>query len=281
MALGFFKSLVEKFTGKPVDWDEIEELLVRTDLGIPLTQHLLSAMRDRKDLNASTVAEVARDKLVSALPVRVAPIEPLPGKPKVILLVGVNGTGKTTSAAKLANHFLRQRRSVMLVAADTFRAAAIEQLETWGERLGVEVARGQYGGDPAALCYDAYTKAARKQIDFLVCDTAGRLHTKDNLMQELAKTIRTLAKHDPDAPHEKLLVVDATTGSNALVQAREFHEAAGLTGIVATKLDGSGKAGAVIAIQHELGLPARFVGTGEKLEDFMPFDRDIFVNRML
>lgn len=281
MPLGFFKSLVEKFTGRPVDWDEIEELLIRADLGVAMTQQLISAMRDRRDLNASTVAEVVRDKIVSALPYTTQPIPPLPGRPKAILLVGVNGTGKTTSAAKLANFFLRNRHTALLVAADTFRAAAIEQLGVWGTRLGVEVMKGQYNGDPAALCYDAYASASRRNIEFLICDTAGRLHTKDNLMQELAKINRTLAKHNPEAPHEKLLVVDATTGSNALVQAREFHEAIGLTGLIVTKLDGSGKAGVLVAIQHELGIPTRFIGTGEKLEDFALFDRQDFVERIL
>lgn len=281
MALGFFKSLVEKFTGKPVDWDEVEDTLIRFDLGVPMATRILDAMRDRRDLNADTMVEVVRDKIVSALPIHIPPILPLPGRPKVILLVGVNGTGKTTSAAKLAHLLLRKQHTALLVAADTFRAAAIEQLGVWGERLGVEVMKGQYNGDPAALCYDAYASAQRRNIQFLICDTAGRLHTKSNLMQELAKVNRTLAKHDADAPHEKLLVVDATTGSNALVQAKQFHEAIGLTGIIVTKLDGSGKGGVAVAIQNELGIPPRFIGTGEKPEDFMPFERSDFVNQML
>jgi fused signal recognition particle receptor len=282
MAFGFFKSLVEKFTGKPVDWDELEETLIRADLGVSMTQHILTTLRERGgDLTAATVVEVTRAEIIHALPYATPPIHPLPSLPKAILLVGVNGTGKTTTAAKLANYFVRNRHTALLVAADTFRAAAIEQLTVWGERLGVNVIKGEYGSDPSALCYDAYTSANRKNIEFLICDTAGRLHTKSNLMQELAKTNRTLAKHDPEAPHERLLVVDATTGSNALVQAREFHEAVGLTGIIVTKLDGSGKGGVVIAIQHELGIPARFIGTGEKLEDFAPFDRETFVERML
>jgi fused signal recognition particle receptor len=282
VALGFFKSLVEKFTGKPVDWDELEETLIRADLGVPMTLHILKTLKERGgDLTASKVVEVTREQILHTLPYGTAPIHPLPNRPKAILLVGVNGTGKTTSSAKLANYFIRKRHTTLLVAADTFRAAAIEQLTVWGERLGVDVVKGQYNSDPAALCYDAYTSANRKNIEFLICDTAGRLHTKDNLMQELSKVNRTLAKHDPEAPHEKLLVVDATTGSNALVQAKEFHEAIGLTGIVVTKLDGSGKGGVLVAIQHELGIPTRFIGTGEKFEDFAPFDRDDFVNRIL
>ena len=209
------------------------------------------------------------------------PLRPLPSKPKAILVVGVNGTGKTTSSAKLAHWFTKSRHTCLLVAADTFRAAAIEQLNVWGQRLGVEVIQSQYQGDSAALCYDAWTSAQRRNIEFLICDTAGRLHTKSNLMKELSKVNRTLAKHDEEAPHEKWLVVDATTGSNALVQAREFHQAIGLTGIILTKLDGSGKGGVAVAIQHELGIPTRFIGTGEKPEDFAIFDREKFVSQIL
>jgi fused signal recognition particle receptor len=169
----------------------------------------------------------------------------------------------------------------MLAAADTFRAAAIEQLGIWAERIGVEMIRGQYNADPAALCYEAYAAADRKNVEFLVCDTAGRLHTKSNLMAELSKVKRSLAKQNEKAPDETLLVVDATTGSNALAQAREFHQSIGLTGLIVTKLDGSGKGGIVIAIQDELGLPTRFVGTGEKLEDLTPFDGRDFIANMV
>jgi fused signal recognition particle receptor len=282
MAFGFFKSLVDKFTGKPVDWDELEESLIRADLGVPMTLRILEALRARgEDLTAKTVVEVARNEILQVLPMGSPLLRPLPNRPKVVLLVGVNGTGKTTSAAKLANALVQDRHTALLVAADTFRAAAIEQLGVWGERIGVEVVKGQYNGDSAALCYDAYATAHRRNIEFLLCDTAGRLHTKSNLMQELSKVARTLAKHDPDAPHEKLLVVDATTGTNALVQAKQFHESVGLTGIIVTKLDGSGKGGVVVAIQNELGIPPRYIGTGEKLEDFAPFDREAFVERML
>lgn len=282
MAFGFFKSLVDKFTGKPVDWDELEESLIRADLGVPMTLRILEALRARgENLTAKTVVEVARNEILQVLPMGSPLLRPLPNRPKVVLLVGVNGTGKTTSAAKLANALVQDRHTALLVAADTFRAAAIEQLGVWGERIGVEVVKGQYNGDAAALCYDAYATAHRRNIEFLLCDTAGRLHTKSNLMQELSKVSRTLAKHDPDAPHEKLLVVDATTGTNALVQAKQFHEAVGLTGIIVTKLDGSGKGGVVVAIQNELGIPPRYIGTGEKLEDLAPFDREAFVERML
>ncbi len=196
-------------------------------------------------------------------------------------LLGVNGTGKTTSTAKLARYLQQDRHTVLLAAADTFRAAAIEQLGVWAKRLGVEMIRGPYNADPAALCYEAYQAAASRKIDFLLCDTAGRMHTKANLMAELQKVKRTLGKQDPEAPHETLLVVDATTGGNALSQAREFQNALGLTGLIVTKLDGSGKGGILVAIQDELGIPTRFVGTGEELGDFAPFDASEFVAEML
>jgi len=281
MALGFFKSLVAKFAGKPVDWDELEEALIRSDLGVPMTLKILSALKTREKITAADVVEVAREEIARVLPLESAALRPFANKPKAILIVGVNGTGKTTSTAKLA-HFLKSRRhSVMLAAADTFRAAAIEQLGIWAERAGVEMVRGQYNADPAALCYDAYVAADRKNIEFLLCDTAGRLHTKSNLMQELEKIKRSLAKHDETAPHESLLVVDATTGSNAVAQAREFHQAIGLTGVIVTKLDGSGKGGVVIAIQNELGIPSRFIGTGEKIDQFAAFDGPAFIEQML
>jgi fused signal recognition particle receptor len=199
----------------------------------------------------------------------------------VLLIVGVNGTGKTTSTAKLAGNLMHERHTVLLAAADTFRAAAIEQLDIWSKKLGVEIIRGQHGADPAALCYEAYQAAAKREIDFLLCDTAGRQHTKANLMAELQKIKRTLSKLDEAAPHETLLVVDATTGSNALNQAREFHNALGLTGLIVTKLDGSGKGGIIVAIQDELGIPTRFVGTGEKLDDFAQFDRKTYLENLL
>lgn len=282
MPLGFLKNLVAKFSSKPVDWEELEETLIRADLGVPMSMHILDVLRQRgNEVTAETASEVSREEILKVLPISSPPIRPLPAKPKAIMMVGVNGTGKTTSSAKMAHWFKSRRHTCILVAADTFRAAAIEQLETWGGRIGVDVMKGQYGGDSAALCYDAWSSANSRNIEFVLCDTAGRLHTKDNLMQELTKVTRTLGKHDPDAPHEKFLVVDATTGSNALVQAREFHNAVGLTGIILTKLDGSGKGGVAVAIQKELGIPTRFIGTGERLEDFAIFDREAFVNRML
>jgi fused signal recognition particle receptor len=277
----FLKSLAETIIGKSVDWDELEEKLIRSDIGVPLSLEIVSSLQARAGhIDTSDILGVTRDKIAKVLPIDNSALRPFPAKPKVLMLVGVNGTGKTTSTAKLA-HLLKSRRyGVMLAAADTFRAAAIEQLGVWAERIGVEMIKGQYNADPAALCYDAYVAADRKNLEFLLCDTAGRLHTKSNLMEELRKVKRTLAKHDPDAPHETLLVIDATTGGNALQQAREFHKAIGLTGLIVTKLDGSGKGGVVVAIQEELGIPTRFIGTGEKLEDFAPFDKDAFVAQM-
>jgi fused signal recognition particle receptor len=288
----FLEALAQQFAGKPIDWDELEHALIRADLGVALATRIIAQLQEREAwslLGIQDVIKVAREEIAKILAGETKSIRPLPGKPNVILIVGVNGTGKTTSVAKLA-HYLGgttsvssadARHRVLLAAADTFRAAAIEQLGIWAERLGVEMVQGQYGADPAALCYDAYQKAANDRIDFLVCDTAGRLHTKTNLMAELQKAKRALSKNDPTAPHEILLVVDATTGSNALSQAREFHQALGLTGLIVTKLDGSGKGGIVVAIQDELKIPTRFIGTGERIEDFAPFDAREFVAEML
>src|SRR5438876_8050893 len=282
--MNFLQSLAQQFTGKPIDWDELEEALIRADLGVPMTMRIVKTLQEREAwdlLGIGDVIRAVRAEVARILPPRPTPIHRANGKPAVILIVGVNGTGKTTSTAKLAHYLKRDRQSVMLAAGDTFRAAAIEQLDIWAKRLGVEMIRGQYGADPAALCYDAYQSALKNKIDFLLCDTAGRQHTKTNLMAELQKMKRTLSKLDPDAPHETLLVVDATTGSNALSQAREFQSAIGLSGLIVTKLDGSGKGGIVVAIQDELKIPTRFVGTGEKLDDFAPFDASEFIANML
>lgn len=282
MALGFLKSILQKFTGKSIDLDDLEESLIRADLGVPMTLKILEALKSRSSkITPEEVITVAREEIAKIIEGDALPMEPLQDRPKVIMVVGVNGTGKTTSTAKLAHYLKSKNHSVMLAAADTFRAAAIEQLGVWAGRIGVEMIQGQYNADPAALCYDAYVAAQRKKMDYLICDTAGRLHTKNNLMQELHKIKRTLAKHDPDAPHESFLVVDATTGSNALSQAREFHQAIGLTGVIVTKLDGSGKGGVVVSIRHELGIPTRFIGTGEQLEKLAPFNGSTFIEQML
>ena len=300
--MNFLQSLAKQFAGKPIDWDELEESLIRADLGVPITLRIIKTLQEREAwalLGVGDVIKAVRDEIARILPRDPAPIRRATGKPSVILIVGVNGTGKTTSAAKLAhliqggncrasvsapNAFGLHRnalQTVMLAGADTFRAAAIEQLEIWAKRLDVKIVRGQHGADPAALCYEAYQAAAKQKIDFLLCDTAGRQHTKANLMAELQKIKRTLSKLDSDTPHETLLVVDATTGSNALSQAREFHNALGLTGLVVTKLDGSGKGGVVVAIQDELGIPTRLVGTGETIDDFAPFDRKKYLENLL
>ena len=281
--MNFLKSLVEQFAGKPIDWDELEETLIRADLGVPMTTRIVQRLQEREAWSVtglSKIEQVVREEIMRVLPIEPAPIRPLPAKPKAILIVGVNGTGKTTSTAKLAHYFKVNRHRVLLAAADTFRAAAIEQLRIWAQRLQVEIISGKYNSDPAALCYEAYQAAEKRNIEFLLCDTAGRVHTKSHLMAELNKIKRSLAKHDPSAPQETLLVVDATTGSNALSQAREFHQAIGLTGLIVTKLDGSGKGGIVIAIQNELGIPTRFVGMGEKIEDFAPFDARAYIEKM-
>jgi fused signal recognition particle receptor len=308
----FLESLVQQFAAKPIDWDELEEGLIRADIGVPMTTRIIKTLQEREAwalLGIRDVIKAVREEIAGILPAKPTPIRPANGKPTVILIIGVNGTGKTTSTAKLA-HYLGSARfqravrgilprptsvqqdgergpqgacapSVMLAAGDTFRAAAIEQLGIWAERLGVQLIRGRYGADPAAVCFEAYQTAAKHQIDFLLCDTAGRQHTKTNLMAELEKVKRALSKLDADTPQETLLVVDATTGSNALNQAREFHNALGLTGVMVTKLDGSGKGGVVVAIQDQLGIPTRFVGTGEKIDDFAPFDRQKYIDNLV
>jgi len=282
MPLGFLKNIWNKFTGKPVDWDELEESLVRADLGVGMTQRILKTLQESTDQpTADSVVKVAREEIIKVLPTEAWTLRPLPSKPKVVLVVGVNGTGKTTSTAKLAALLKKRGHGVLLVAADTFRAAAIEQLAVWADRIGCPIVKGQYNADPAALCHDAYQKADKENIEFMICDTAGRLHTKHNLMSEMNKVKRVLQKADAAAPHETLLVVDATTGANAVNQAREFHTAANLTGIICTKLDGSGKGGVIVAIRDELKLATRFIGTGERIGDFAFFDSREFVEAML
>jgi fused signal recognition particle receptor len=283
MALGFLRGIADKFRGRPVDWDELEAMFLQADLGVKTTLELMAKLQSVSGFSAtaSQVESEARAELVKLLPPPLPPLLPLPGRPRVMLIVGVNGTGKTTSLAKLAALLKREGRSVMVAAGDTFRAAAIEQLALWGEKLGVPVIRGSYQGDPAALCHDAYEAADRGKIEFLLVDTAGRLHTKHNLMQELGKVKRVLGRKDPESPHEILIVLDATTGSNALEQARQFKEACGLTGAILTKLDGSGRGGMAVALQQELGVPVRFIGTGEQEKDFARFDPVKFADEML
>jgi fused signal recognition particle receptor len=283
MAIGFLRGIADKFRGRPVDWDELEAMFLQADLGVKTTLELLQKLQAVSGFSATAtqVEREARGELVKLLPPPLPPLLPLPDRPRVMLIVGVNGTGKTTSLAKLAALLKREGRSVMVAAGDTFRAAAIEQLALWGDKLGVPVVRGAYQGDPAALCHDAYDAAERDKIDFLLVDTAGRLHTKHNLMQELSKVKRVLGRKDAESPHEIIIVLDATTGSNALEQARQFREACGLTGAILTKLDGSGRGGMAVALQQELGVPVRFIGTGEQEKDFARFDPVKFADEML
>ena len=280
---GFFKKLLQRFTRRKVDLDELEETLITGDVGFRMTERILERLRAMgRSLDPEEVVEVCRREMLTLLPAETAPLPRFDDRPCVVLIVGVNGTGKTTSTARLARWLKARGDSVMLAAADTFRAAAIEQLDVWAQRLDVPIVKGQYKADPAAVCHDAWEAAKKRDIRYLLCDTAGRLHTRDNLMAELSKIERVIGRKDAEAPHETLLVVDATTGSNALQQAREFQKAvARLTGVIVTKLDGSGKGGCVVAIQDELGIPARFIGTGEGPDDFDVFDARRFVENIL
>lgn len=281
---GWLQGVLGRITGahESVDWEEVEAALWQSDLGAPTATAILETLRSKGlSLHSENVLQAARTEAAKYLPEKGTDLSLSPEGPVVILMVGVNGTGKTTSSAKLAALLKGRGHSVLLCAADTFRAAAVEQLKSWGDKLGVEVVSSEYGADPAALCHDALAKAKRLKADFLICDTAGRLHTKSNLMQELAKVKRSLGKIDPNAPHEVFLVVDTTTGSNAVVQAKEFHAATPLTGLILTKLDGSGKGGVAVAIARETGIPPRFVGTGEGAADLSLFERSSFLERML
>ena len=284
---GWLKGILGRITGahEAVDWEEVEAVLWQSDLGAPTATAILESLRSKGlALHSENVLQAAREEASKFLPKKGRDLTPLPqgtDGPIVILMVGVNGTGKTTSSAKLAALLKSRGHSVLLCAADTFRAAAVEQLKSWGNKLGVEVISSEYGADPAALCHDALAKANRLKADFLICDTAGRLHTKSNLMQELSKVKRSLGKIDPTAPHEVFLVADTTTGSNAVVQAKEFHAATPLTGLILTKLDGSGKGGVAVAIARETGITPRFIGTGEQVGDLALFDRESFLERML
>ena len=281
---GWLQGVLGRITGahEAVDWEEVEAALWQSDLGAPTATAILETLRSKGlSLHSENVLQAARTEAAKYLPEKGTDLSPSTEGPVVILMVGVNGTGKTTSSAKLAALLKGRGHSVLLCAADTFRAAAVEQLRSWGDKLGIEVVSSEYGADPAALCHDALAKAKRLKVDFLICDTAGRLHTKSNLMQELAKVKRSLSKIDPTAPHEVFLVADTTTGSNAVVQAKEFHAATPLTGLILTKLDGSGKGGVAVAIARETGIPPRFVGTGEGAADFALFERSAFLERML
>jgi len=266
--------------------NELEATLLSADLGTVATQEVLRALKekvDRKQVNSTEeIKNVLKQEILRPLNEAAAkfPVRTVDGEPEVILVVGVNGTGKTTTIGKLSNLLRGQGKQVLLCAADTFRAAAIEQLEVWGDRTGTEVIKTKPGGDPAAVLFDALQAAKARRVDYVIIDTAGRLHTKQNLMAELEKMKRTAQKFIPSAPHEVLLVMDATTGQNGLQQAKLFTESAGVTGIVLTKLDGTAKGGVVVAISRELGLPVRYVGVGEKAGDILPFNAKDFVESL-
>ncbi len=265
--------------------DELEAALLTSDLGVPTTTAILDALRDRARHQAieggAELRQLLKEQLIAILRTPQGAAAAAQAPPKVTFLVGVNGTGKTTSSGKLAAWSRAQGRTVLLCAADTFRAAAIEQLEVWAARSGVEMIKTKQGGDPAAVLYDAVSAAKARQIDDLYVDTAGRLHTKSGLMDELDKMRRTAARLIPGAPHEVLLVMDATTGQNGLQQARQFTQSAGVTGIVLTKMDGTAKGGIAIAIAREINLPVRYVGVGEKMTDLLEFSPEEFVDSLL
>ena len=282
---GFWGNILNTLTGSKIDddlYDELEEQLILADVGGDVAMKLVDALRDRVQEKGLKTGEQAADALRDIIADEMRPEAEmaLDGHPAVILVIGVNGVGKTTSIAKLADYYTRQGKKVMLAAGDTFRAAAAEQLCVWAERADVPVVKHNEGADPAAVLFDAVQSAAARGYDMVICDTAGRLHNKKNLMDELSKISRVVHKACGTASVETLLVLDAITGQNAISQASQFIDAAGATGIVLTKLDGTAKGGAVISIKAKLGLPVRFVGVGEGMDDLMEFDPDAFVDAL-
>ncbi len=264
--------------------DELEYTLITADLGVRTVEDILGRIRlqvDRKLTgDAAEIRSLIREQLLEVLRASETPIRVVRTPPAVVMVVGVNGAGKTTTIGKLAHRFLGEGRKVLLCAADTFRAAAIEQLEIWAQRANVDVIRQKTGADPSAVVFDALQAAKARGVDYVIVDTAGRLHTKENLMAELEKMRRTCQRVVPGSPHEVWLVLDAITGQNGLEQARKFTELSGVTGIILTKLDGTAKGGVVVAIARELNLPIRFVGIGEKIDDLLPFDPEKFVESL-
>jgi fused signal recognition particle receptor len=266
-----------RLTGNSLE--ELEAALIGADLGMAVTTQIIQAVKKAYETQGSgglDVFGIAQQEVERNLSSNNAALKELPGQLTVVSIVGVNGTGKTTTSAKLANYIQSQKKVALLAACDTFRAAAIEQLKLWGQRLNIEVVAGAYGADPAAIAHDGVTAATARKASYLFVDTAGRMHTKHNLMQELQKLHRVMGRQLQGAPHEVLLVLDATTGMNALNQAREFNKAVTLTGLIVTKLDGTSKGGMVVAIQKELGLPIKFIGLGEQADDLQPFDAKQF-----
>jgi len=272
---------------KEIDAELLEELeytLITADIGVSTVEDILERIRQRVDrkqtADAQEIRNLIREQLLDVLRASETPVRSVKQPPAVVVLVGVNGAGKTTTIGKLAHRFQGEGRKVLLCAADTFRAAAIEQLDVWAQRAGVEMIRQKTGADPSAVVFDALQAAKARGVDYVIVDTAGRLHTKENLMAELEKMRRTASRVVPGAPHEVWLVLDATTGQNGLEQARKFTESAGVTGIVLTKLDGTAKGGVIVAIARELNLPIRYVGIGEKLDDLLPFEPDKFIGSL-
>lgn len=281
--VGKIDSLFKSFRKVDEDlFDELEELLISADLGVGTTEEILDELRDYAKENKIKDSDGIRDRLYEMLRSLLGESEPLnlSTKPSVILVIGVNGVGKTTSIGKIAAELKREGKRVIVCAADTFRAAAAEQLAVWCDRAGVELVRQGAGADPAAVVYDAIGAVKSRHADVLLIDTAGRLHNKKNLMDELAKIDRVIGRELPDAARETLLVLDATTGQNAVLQAKEFKETSKITGLVLTKLDGTAKGGIVLSIRRELGIPVKFIGVGEKIDDMKPFDADEFARAL-
>jgi fused signal recognition particle receptor len=283
---GFVEKVEAVFVGRKIDeetLDELEEILILSDVGTKAAAEIMEIIREKarkgEAKDADSVKELLKQEMIAILG-HSYPLVVYGTKPFVILAVGVNGVGKTTTIGKLASRFHSQGLSVLLAAADTFRAAGIEQLDIWAQRAGAQFVKHQHGSDPAAVAFDAIVAAKNRGIDVVIVDTAGRLHTKSNLMEELKKVRRIIEKAMPDAPHETLLVVDATTGQNALRQAELFNEAIGITGIALTKLDGTAKGGIVLAIKKGLGIPMRLIGIGEGIDDLRDFDPKDFVEAL-
>ncbi len=274
------ESMLRSFTSIDEElFEELEELLVMGDVGVPTAEHICDTLRKEKGVtDPEAIYGMLRETVAEML--RGGEELQISTKPSVILVIGVNGVGKTTTIGKIASRLKAEGKKVVLGAADTFRAAAVEQLEVWAQRSGAELVKQPEGSDPASVVYDAVAAAKARGADVVICDTAGRLHNKKNLMDELSKIGRVIDRELPDADKEVLLVLDATTGQNAVNQAREFQSAAGITGIVLTKLDGTARGGVVLAIRENLGIPVKFIGVGEKVDDLQPFDADEFAEAL-
>lgn len=282
--VGQINDVIKSF--RKVDEDlleELEEIMIMADMGAPTAERVIESLRDKIKTENIKDSDEVKNALVEILSDEIGEGEPLKldTKPSVILVIGVNGVGKTTSIGKIANSLKKDGKKVLVAAADTFRAAAIDQLEVWCNRAGVELIKQSEGADPASVVFDAISAVKKRGSDVLIIDTAGRLHNKSNLMEELAKINRIIGRELPDADRETLLVLDSTTGQNAVMQAKKFKEAADITGLVLTKLDGTAKGGAVFSIKSEVDIPVKFIGVGEKIDDMRPFDAKMFVSALL